>query len=87
MNLPPFVYVLAFWEALSYAVAGILWLLVLFGVISPSWALTPSALLALFLAILKWFDIVPQLKAKAVLKEYERMLLANKEARELRKSR
>lgn len=62
MNLPPFVYKKVFWEALSYIVAGVLWLLVMFGVISTEWALGPSAVLAVFLAVLKWFDIEPQFR-------------------------
>lgn len=71
MNFPPFAYKLAFWQALSFLVAGVLGLLVFFGVLSTSWALAPAALLALFLAVLKWFDIEPQFrvwKAKNVKK-------------------
>lgn len=68
MQFPPFFYSKAFWTALSYAVAGILGLLAMFGVISPEWALTPAALLALFLAVLKWFDVEPELRAMAAAK-------------------
>ncbi len=70
MNLPPFVYSKAFWTALSYLVAGVLALLAFFGVIAPEWALGPAAVLALFLAVLKWFDIVPELRLKAMLREF-----------------
>lgn len=74
MNLPDWVYVKAFWEALSYTVAGVLWLLVLFGVLPSVYALAPSAVLAIFLAVLKWFDIEPQLRARAALlaKKYKK---------------
>lgn len=65
MNLPDWVYAKAFWQALSFAVSGILGLLAFFGVIPAMWALAPAALLALFLAVLKWFDIEPQLRARA----------------------
>lgn len=63
MNLPPFVYVLKFWEALAFGVGGVLALLAFFGLIPAEWALTPGALLAVFLAVLKWFDIEPALRA------------------------
>jgi hypothetical protein len=62
MTFPDWFYVRAVWEALSYVVAGVLWLLVLFGVLSPEWALGPSAILVIFLAVLKWLDVIPQLK-------------------------
>jgi hypothetical protein len=64
MTFPDWFYVKAVWEALSYAVAGVLWLLVIFGVLSPEWALGPSAVLAIFLAVLKWFDVEPQLRER-----------------------
>lgn len=65
MNLPPFVYVKAFWEALSYILAGVLALLVVFGVLPPQYALGSAVILSAFLGILKWFDIEPQLMARA----------------------
>ena len=64
MNLPPFVYAKAFWEALSWFLGGALALLAYFGLVSAEWALAPAALLSLFLSVLKWFDIEPELKLK-----------------------
>ena len=64
MNLPPFVYALAFWEALSYAVAGILLVLYYFDVVPATWVYSAGALLTAALAILKFFGIIPELRAK-----------------------
>lgn len=64
MTFPDWFYVKAVWQALSYVAAGVLWLLVLFGVLSPEWALGPSAILALILGVLKWFDVEPQLRER-----------------------
>ena len=68
MNLPPVVKSLAFWTALSYVVAGVLGLLVLWGKIPPEDALAPAAILAWLLAILKLFDIVPELRMRGLIK-------------------
>ena len=67
MNLPPFVYAKAFWEALSYTLAGVAGLLVLFGVIPAEWAISSTAILAWFLAILKLFNVAPELRVRAAL--------------------
>ncbi len=71
MNLPPFVYTLRFWEALSWLVAGLLALLVQFGVIGPEFAMSAAAVLALFLMVLKLFGIEPELRLRARLKALE----------------
>lgn len=74
MNLPPFVYSKAFWTALSYALAGVLALLVFFGVIPPEWGLSAGALLAFFLMVLSWFGIEPELRARQLLDRQEQVL-------------
>lgn len=88
MNLPPFVYSKAFWTALSYAVAGLLALLAFFGVIPPQYALSATAVLAIFLAVLNWFGITPELRAIAtqrkleyLVEEYEARLQATSPAK------
>lgn len=76
MNLPPFVYAKAFWEALSFVVAGVLGLLVVFGKIPPEWALGSGAILAWFYAILKLLGVTPELRAKVNQAKLERLLAA-----------
>lgn len=73
-NLPPFVYSKAFWTALSYVVAGVLSLLVVFGVLPPQYALSAGAVLAIFLAVLNWLHIEPELRARAAMMELQRFL-------------
>lgn len=67
MTLPPFVYVKAFWQFLSLLVGGILGVLYVFKVVPIEWVLTPAALLSLFLSVLSFFNIEPQLRARAAL--------------------
>lgn len=67
MNLPPFVYVKAFWEALGFAVSGVLGILYVFGVVPLEWVVAPAALTSAFLAVLSFFNIEPQLRARAAL--------------------
>ena len=60
--MPPFVYAKAFWQALSYLGAGLTGLLAFFNVIPDAFAYSAAVLLAAFLAVLKFFDIVPELR-------------------------
>ena len=57
MNLPPFVYSLAFWQSLAYVVAVLV-------VAFTDYELGAAVALGLVLAVLKMFDIVPELRAK-----------------------
>ena len=66
MNLPPFVFAKAFWEAFSLLVAGILGLLVFFGIIPSDYGLPVGTVLALILSILRFFKIDPELRAKGL---------------------
>ena len=59
--MPPFVYSLAFWQAFAYVVAALV------AYFTP-YKLEAGILLALILAVLKMFDIVPELRAKGLLK-------------------
>ena len=67
MNLPPFVYALSFWNAISFLIAGVLGLLAYFGKIKQSLALSAAAVLAILLSILHFFGIVPELMLRGLL--------------------
>lgn len=56
MTIPPFVYSLAFWQALAYVITAIV------AYFTP-YKLEAGILLTLILAVLKMFDIQPQIKA------------------------
>lgn len=64
MNLPPFVYSLAFWSAVSWVLAGVLGLLVYFGVLPPVYNYGAAAILVAIQAVLKVIQINPELQAK-----------------------
>jgi uncharacterized membrane protein HdeD (DUF308 family) len=68
ISMPPFVYAKAFWQALSYLVAGLVGLLAFFNVIPDTFAYSAAVLETAFLAVLKFFDIVPELRARGLLK-------------------
>ena len=55
MNLPPFVYTLAFWQALCYVIAALV------AYFTP-YKLEAGVLLAVLLAVLKLFQIEPQIR-------------------------
>jgi len=55
MNLPPFFYTLAFWQSLAYVIAALV------AYFTP-YKLEAGVLLVLILAILKVFDITPQIR-------------------------
>jgi hypothetical protein len=63
-TVPPFFYVKAFWESLSFVLAGLLGLLVVFEVLEPQYAVGAGALLTWFLAFLKFFNIEPELRER-----------------------
>jgi len=58
MNFPPFFYSLAFWQALAYVIAALV------AYFTP-YKLEAGIVLALFLAILKFLKIAPELRARA----------------------
>lgn len=57
MTPPPFVYSLAFWQAAAYVIAALV------AGLTP-YKLEAGVTLTLFLALLKLFQIVPELRAK-----------------------
>lgn len=59
--LPPFVYSLAFWQAVAYVVAALV------AYFTP-YKLEAGIVLALVLAVLKLFGVVPELRAKGLMK-------------------
>lgn len=61
MTLPPFVYSLSFWTALAYVAAALV------AYYTP-YKLEAGVVLAVVLAVLKLFGIVPELKAKGLWK-------------------
>jgi len=66
MNLPPFVKARKFWEGLAYIGSGVLALLVYFDVIPAQYALAPGAILMGVLALLRFFGVETELKARNV---------------------
>ena len=68
MNVPPIFKSLKFYQALAYVSAGVLGLLVLWGKLPPEDALAPAAILAWILGILAMFGIVPELRARHLIK-------------------
>ncbi len=67
MKYPPFVYSLNFWSAVSWIAAGVLGLLVYFGVLSPVYNYTAAAILVAIQAVLKVIQITPELRDKDLL--------------------
>jgi hypothetical protein len=59
--MPPFVYSLAFWQALAYVAAALV------AYFTP-YKLEAGTLLVLILAVLKMFQIVPELRARGLMK-------------------
>ena len=55
--MPPFIYSLAFWQALCYVIAALV------AAFTP-YKLEAGILLVLILAVLKIFQITPELRAK-----------------------
>lgn len=68
LNLPPFVYVKAFWESLSFFLAGLAGVLVVFHVLDPIYAVGAGALLTWFLGFLKFLGIEPQIRMREAVK-------------------
>lgn len=67
MNLPPYVKSLAFWKAISYLLAGVVALLVYFGVLPDTYLYGDAAILTAILAVLNFLGVVPELKARRLL--------------------
>lgn len=78
MNWSDLVKSLKFWEAISFVLAGILALLVMFGVLGPEFGLGAGVVLTIILAVLRWFGIQPELRLKAVVAQYEKLLKVQK---------
>lgn len=66
MNLPPFVFSRAFWQGVSFVVAGILAILAMVGLIPVEWMFTADAVLAFFLGILHLVGIDPTVRRSLV---------------------
>lgn len=64
MNLPPFVFSKAFWTAVSWLVAGIFGLLIYFGILPEQFGWPAGTILTAILAILKFFDVNPEVQNK-----------------------
>jgi hypothetical protein len=61
VNLPPFVYSLAFWKAVSYVVAALV-------AYFTDYKLEAAVLLAAVLALLNMVGVVPELRAQGLWK-------------------
>lgn len=66
--MPPFVYSLAFWSAVSWVIAGALGLLVYFGVLPEAYNYGAAAILVAIQAVLKVIQIVPELRSLGLMK-------------------
>jgi len=75
MKLPPFVYAKSFWLAVSLLASGALALLVFFGVIPADYALPAGAIYVFILAVLQFFKINPEIRARARAKAWEEDLV------------
>ena len=58
---------LAFWEAVSWLLAGVVGLLAYFGKLPIEYAYSAPVILSAILATLRFFQIEPELKAKGLL--------------------
>lgn len=83
-SLPPVVYSLSFWKALTYAAAGILAALAALGKVPVEWALSAGALLSAVLTVLNWLHITPELRLKALENNLRRSINLLEEAKVLR---
>lgn len=66
MTLPPFVYALAFWKGFSYIAAGVVALLVYFGVLPEAYLYGDAAILSAIIAVLNFLDVNPELKRRGI---------------------
>jgi hypothetical protein len=67
VTLPPFVYVKAFWESLSFVLAGLAGLLVVFHLLDPMYAVGAGVILTWILGFLHFLNIDPQVRMRAAL--------------------
>lgn len=65
--MPPYVYSMSFWKAVSFLLAGVVGLLVYFGVLPEAWLYGDAVILMAILAVLNFFGIYPELRAKGLL--------------------
>lgn len=67
MNVPPFVKSLAFWKAISHVLAGVVALLVYFGILPEVYLYGDAVILLAIIAFLNFLQIYPELRAKRLL--------------------
>ena len=63
-SVPDWFYVEAFWKAASFALAGVLGLLVFFKVLPVEYAVGGAAILSWVLSVLNMFGVHPQVMAR-----------------------
>lgn len=68
-NLPVFLKSIAFLKGVSLIVAGVAALLVYFKVIPPNYGFDAGIVLGVFYAILNFFNVKPELRARGLLKK------------------
>lgn len=66
MNIPPIMKTEKFWEAVSWILAGIAALLVLFNVIPAQYALGAGVILAFIKSALKFFGVPVEIRARGL---------------------
>jgi hypothetical protein len=57
---------LAFWKAVSFAIAGILAVLISFNVVPAQYGYPAEGILALVLSALQFFGVTPELRARGL---------------------
>lgn len=65
---PPFVYSLQFWTGVSWLAAGVVALLVYFGVLPDKYLFDAGAILTILLAVLNFIGVIPELRARGFIK-------------------
>lgn len=63
-QLPNFVYALAFWKGISFLLAGVVALLVYFGVLPEVYLYGDAAILSAIVAVLNFLGVHPELKLR-----------------------
>ena len=67
MTIPPFVYSLAFWKGAAQLIAGVVALLVYFGVLPEAYLYGDAVILAAILAVLNFLQVNPELESRGLL--------------------
>lgn len=67
MKLPNYVYALAFWKAVSYLLAGVVALLVYFGILPDAYLYGDAVILTAILSVLNFLEVHSELREKGLI--------------------